>query len=128
MLPGPVLVMLRVLSWLSLPLWPAGAASAFALDIRAVVIVSSLALAATLAALTLHMHDRVDARITKGLAAQRERQDALLHAMEAVAGPAEPSPQLRVVPPAVPEAARRAVPPQRSAPGAPRGQAGATTR
>ena len=91
MLPGPVLVMLRVLSWLSIPLWPGGIAAEFIFDDEGFeVLVAGAALAATIAALMLHMHDKMDERVAKGLAAQKHAQDALVHAVDAVAGDVPP--------------------------------------
>lgn len=80
MLPGPVLVMLRVLAWLSLPLWPADVSAAFVLDDNGVVILTGAAMVATFCALSLHTHNRMDDRLARGLAAQRrsEAEIALL--------------------------------------------------
>lgn len=96
MLPGPVLVMLKILAWLWVPLWVTDGAMAPELDAKTVFLVSMLALAATLAAMELHRQDRVDARIREGLEAHRrsEAEIAQLAAAAVDGGAAvEPIPQ-----------------------------------
>ena len=82
MLPGPVLVMLRILAWLLAPHLALATASSFIFDDRGVFICCTLAITSVICALQLHTHDRVDARITQGfdVHGQNEAQLARLAA------------------------------------------------
>lgn len=90
MLPGPVLVILRVLALLLAPHLALATVGIFLFSNRGVYLCCTLAVISAVCALSLHAHDRVDERIRKGFAAHERSQDALVHAMDVVAGDVPP--------------------------------------